>query len=131
MVILANLVAALHIAYFLFVVGGFAAILAGVRQGWMWTYNPWFRIGHLLAVLIILAEDVFRFPCALNVLEGTLRTTPANPSAEPDAVTGVLDLLLRHTIPGRFLDAMYWSLGVLLLLLMFLLPPHFRKSAGA
>lgn len=66
---LANLVAALHLAYFLFVVGGFVGILAGARQGWKWIYNPWFRIAHLFAVLMIVAEDVFRFPCALNALE--------------------------------------------------------------
>jgi len=45
---------------FLFVVGGFIGILAGARQGWKWIYNPWFRIAHLFAVLMISAEDVFR-----------------------------------------------------------------------
>jgi hypothetical protein len=126
---LANLVAALHLAYFLFVVGGFIGILAGARQGWKWIYNPWFRIAHLFAVLMILAEDVFRFPCALNVLETNLRTAPRNAVPEPSAVSGVLDVLLRHTIPGWFLDAMYWTLGMVLLLLLFLLPPRFPRRA--
>ena len=125
---LANLVAALHLAYFLFVAGGFTGILVGARKGWTWIYNPWFRIAHLFAVLIILAEDVFRFPCALNVLESTLRAAAANATAEPSAVSGMLDLFLRHTIPGWFLDAMYWTFGVELLLLVFLLPPAFSQE---
>jgi len=125
---LANLVAALHIAYFLFVVGGFLGIVAGARQGWKWIYNPWFRIAHLFAVLMVLAEDVFRFPCALNVLETNLRVAHGNAGSEASAVSMVLDLLLRHTIPGWFLDAMYWILGALLLLLLFLLPPRFRRG---
>ena len=103
-------------------------ILAGARQGSDWIYNPWFRIAHLFAVLMILAEDVFHFPCPLNVLETNLRAAPGNAVPEPSAVSGVLDLLLRHTIPGWFLDAMYWTLGLVLLLLLFLLPPRFRRG---
>lgn len=125
---LANFVATLHLAYFLFIVGGFIGILAGARQSWPWIYNPWFRIAHLCAVLVVLAEDVFHFPCVLNVLETGLRAAPANAASDPGALSRVLDILLRHTIPGWFLDAMYWTLGALLLLLMFLLPPRFRRS---
>jgi len=43
--------------------------VGGAREGWTWIYNPWFRITQLLAPLTVLAEDVFRFPCELNVLE--------------------------------------------------------------
>jgi hypothetical protein len=122
---LANVVAALHIAYFLFVVGGSIWIVAGARQRWPWVYNPWFRIGHLLAVLLVLAEDVFHFPCLLNVLERDLRS-----GARPSGVGGVLDVLLRHTIPGWFLDSMYWTLGVALTLLVLILPPRFRRMSA-
>jgi Protein of Unknown function (DUF2784) len=104
--------------------------VAGARLGWMWIRNPWFRIAHLVAVLTIVAEDVFHFPCALNVLESSLRADPANMAPAPDAVGGLLDLLLRHTIPGWFLDDMYWTLGAVLLLLMFVLPPRFRRRVA-
>lgn len=123
---LADFVAAVHVGYFVFIVGGFIGIVAGTRVGWIWIRNPWFRITHLLAVLLVVAEDVFHFPCALNVLENHLRATSAGVAAQPKAAGRVLDLLLRHTIPGWFLDAMYWTLGAVLLLLIFLLPPRFR-----
>src|ERR1700751_5910592 len=97
---LANLVAALHIGYFLFVAGGFIGIVAGARLGWLWIYNPWFRFAHLLAVLMVVAEDVFHFPCLLNVLE---RAARGNKVSAPGAVSNVLELLLRHIIPSRFL----------------------------
>jgi len=130
MEVLANLVAALHIGYFVFVVGGFLAILASARRRSGWVFNPWFRIVHLCAVLFVLAEDVFRFPCPLNLLEGSLRGSPASTVNPPGAATGLFDLLLRHTIPGWFLDAMYWTLGVTLLALFYFLPPRFRKSGA-
>src|SRR5436189_5361802 len=55
---LANLVTIVHLAYFVFVVGGFVGILAGLRHRKGWAYNPWFRIIHLLSVVIVLAEDL-------------------------------------------------------------------------
>src|ERR1051326_2969874 len=122
---LANLVAAIHIAYFLFVIGGLVFIAVGARQGLAWVYNPAFRLSHLCTVLFVLAEDVFNFPCPLNLLEGRLRATPENFASEPSQATGLLDLLLHHTIPGWFLDTMYWVLGGVLLLLMFWIPPRF------
>ncbi len=125
---LANLVAALHLAYFLFVAGGFAGVLIGAHQHWAWIYNPWFRIAHLCAVLIVPAEDMLHFPCALNVLESTLRTANANHVRATGIVSRLLDILLRHTIPGWFLDPLYWTLGMVLFALMFLLPP--RSSKG-
>jgi len=124
-------VATAHLAYFLFIIAGFIGIMVGARVGWAWIYNPWFRGAHLFAVLLVLAEDVFRFPCALNVIEGDLRRAPLAIFTEQDAISKVLDLLLRHTIPGWFLDGMYWTLGVVLLLLIFILPPRFPRRAGS
>ncbi|HEX5431022.1 MAG TPA: DUF2784 family protein [Bryobacteraceae bacterium] len=125
---LANLVAVVHLAYFVFVVGGFAVILIGAAQRRPWIYNPWFRAIHLLSVLVVLAEDVFGFPCPLNTLEGALRSTPTH-AGSPSGTGYVLDLLLLHTIPGRALDAIYWTLGVALLLLIFIIPPRFGRAA--
>jgi hypothetical protein len=49
---IADLIAAAHISYFLFVVGGCAAITIGVAKHWNWIRNPWFRLTHLAAVCI-------------------------------------------------------------------------------
>ncbi len=129
MEVLANLTAALHIGFFLFVVGGSIAVLAGMRhRAGTWIYNSWFRLTHLAAILVILAEDVFHYPCPLNVIENDLRSASAQAIASPSAASGILDLLLRHTIPGWFLDAMYWILGLVFLVLFFRVPPRFRRS---
>jgi len=64
--------------------------VGGAREGWTWIYNPWFRITQLLAALTVLAEDVFRFPCELNVLEA-LSVSAVRPQSE----------LSRQPIPCR------------------------------
>jgi hypothetical protein len=122
---LANLVTIFHLAYFVFVVGGFIVILA--RQS-RWIFNLWFRLVHLLSVWFVLAEDVIGFNCPLNVMESSLRA-PKTGGAEASSGLGyVLDLLLHHTISGQVLDAMYWALGAASVLLLFLVPPRFPST---
>src|ERR1700732_3675933 len=114
--VLANLVTIVHLAYFVFVVGGFISIVVGPARGWTWVFNPWFRIVHVLSIFVVLTENVTGWNCPLNVLEGSLRS----PGIEnPEASSGfgyVLDQLLHHTISERGLEGLYWLLGAASLL---------------
>src|SRR5882672_6177847 len=128
--LLANVVAAVHICYFLFCVGGLFAILIGIRKSWRWIRNPWFRILHFVAVLFVVAEDILNIQCPLNVAEWTLRSETGSAIAveATPGVGGVLDHLLRHTIPGSVLHIFYWSATALLIGLFFWIPPIFRQK---
>lgn len=122
---LADFVTIVHLAYFVFVIGGFIAIV-GRRSKWV--FNPWFRIVHLLSIWLVLAEDVIGFNCPLNVAESSLRA-PETGGAEASSGFGyLLDQLLHHTIPERVLDGVYWTLGAASVLLLFLLPPRFAST---
>jgi len=127
--VLVNLVIVVHLAYFVFVVGGFFCILIGARLGWKWIRNPWFRIAHLLSVFIVLVEDRLAVNCTLNVLESSLRSPGGEAAQAPAEPISVLDQLLHHTISERVLDALYWTLGPLLVLLLFLVRPKFRARS--
>lgn len=114
---LADLVRAIHIAFFLFVLGGAIALPAGIWQRRPWVWNPWFRLTHFAAVVLVLVEDVFQWQCPLNVLENNL--APVSPDSP-----GFLNLLLHHTLSEQTLDVFYWTLGIALLIALFLLPPN-------
>jgi hypothetical protein len=64
----ANLVIVIHISYFVFVLGGIVAIAVGPRRNWRWTRNIWFRLLHMVAVYIVVLEDIFHFECPLNTI---------------------------------------------------------------
>ncbi|MGH9645796.1 MAG: hypothetical protein ACRD4E_03175, partial [Bryobacteraceae bacterium] len=89
--------------------------------------NPWFRIIHLISVFFVLAEDIVGLNCPLNVAETSLRTTEYGRAEASLGIGYVLDQLLHHTISGRVLDDMYWTLGVASILLPFLVPPRFKR----
>lgn len=120
----ANLVAVVHIAYFLFIVGGMVAIVGSLRRHIPWVRNPWFRIAHIAAIYIVLFEEATGFPCPLNVLQWTFREPVTGANEASSGVGGVLDYLLYHTISPLALDIMYWSFGALVLVMLLLVPPR-------
>jgi hypothetical protein len=126
--VLANVVAFLHLAYALFVILGTIAIVIGPSVGWQWIRNLPFRILHVAAVYVVLVEEVFGIQCPLNVLTWNLRTASGGPEEATDGLGGILDGLLYRTVPGWALDGMYWSLGAGLLVLLYVVPPRWRRT---
>ena len=123
-ILIANLVAAAHIGYFIFVVIGTLAIVAGGWKRWKWIRNPWFRLGHVTAAGIVVIEDIFKLQCPLNTIEWNLRTSAGSAKEALGGAGALLDQLLRHTLPGSVVHATYWSLGALLVVLLFVVPPR-------
>ena len=70
---LADIVLVLHFAVVLFVVGGLVLILAGNLIGWRWVNSRWFRLLHLAAIAIVVAEAWLGITCPLTTLEIWLR----------------------------------------------------------
>ena len=126
----ANLVAVVHIGYFLFILGGLIAILVGTKKNYRWVRNPWFRITHFVAVYIVLFEEVTGLPCILNLMQWALRSSATGESEATSGTGGILDYLLYQTISPLMLDIFYWSTGLALLILLWKVPPRFRKHSS-
>jgi hypothetical protein len=121
----ANLLAVVHIAFFLFIVGGMVAIVAAIRSPVAWVRNPWFRVTHVVAIYIVLFEEATGLPCPLNILQWGAREAASGMTEASTGVGGVLDFLLYHTVSPLALDIMYWSFGVLVLVMLWIVPPRF------
>lgn len=70
---LADAVLVLHLAVVLFVVGGLPAIVIGNRLGWSWVKAAAFRVGHLLAIAVVVVQAWLGQHCLLTVVESWLR----------------------------------------------------------
>jgi hypothetical protein len=75
---LADLTVAVHVGYVAYVVAGEALILIGWGLGWRWVRNFWFRATHLLAIAVVVTEEVFGVRC---------RTRPWMSSRSPGSTT--------------------------------------------
>jgi hypothetical protein len=71
--ILADVVVVLHAAFVGFVVFGMVAIVVGLVLRWAWIRNLWFRVLHLAAIGVVVAQSAVGMMCPLTVLENYLR----------------------------------------------------------
>jgi hypothetical protein len=124
----ANLIAVLHLAYFIFIVAGTVAILVRPRPSWVLSWR--FRLTHLLSVYVVLAENLLNVPCPLNVVQWSLRSSAGGTTEAIGGLGALLDWLLFHTISGDTLDALYLTLGILLPLLLVVVPPNYSGGRG-
>src|SRR5260221_14609581 len=96
---LADVVLFVHVLFVLFVVGGFALILAGAGR-WGWVHNRAFRIAHLAAIVFVAVETLLGFTCPLTRWEDVLRSTGRE---ERSFIGRWLSWLLYYNLPeGAF-----------------------------
>lgn len=129
--LLADLVLLLHGALVLFVLAGLPLIAGGNLAGWRWVNHWWFRLAHLLAILIVVAESWLGIACPLTTLEIWLRSR-AGQAAPVDSFIGywLQRLLYYHFPPWVFVTA-YTVFGLLVLLAWWRFPPSSRRTPHA
>ncbi|MFP4078974.1 MAG: DUF2784 family protein, partial [Candidatus Izemoplasmataceae bacterium] len=71
--LLADITAAVHFLYLLFVVLAQVHIMTGWLFFWPFTRSFWFRTVHLLMVLVVSIQELLSLRCPLTVLESYLR----------------------------------------------------------
>jgi hypothetical protein len=122
--VLADLVLAVHFAFVAFVVGGLALIWTGAATGWRWTRNRRFRIAHLAAILFVMVEALIGATCPLTVWEDTLRGTAGNRGF----MSRWLHRLLYYNFPEWVFTAAYVAFALAVIATYLLLPPKNRRG---
>ena len=124
--LLANLIVVIHIAYVVYVVGGLVAILIGAWRGRTWIRNPWFRVTHLLAILIVVFEIFLKLNCPLTTWENRARAAGQQPVDGSAFMDRLLSFILVGNAPGWFIDALYYVFAVAIVATFFLVPPRWK-----
>lgn len=128
--LLAEAVLALHFAIVLFVVGGLVVIIVGNVRGWHWVNSVWFRLLHLAAIVIVVAEVWLGITCPLTTLETWLRAqAEAGVATDYNAsfVGYWLQRLLFYSAPQWVFVVAYTAFGALVVAVWFRFPPDFRR----
>ncbi|MFO0809991.1 MAG: DUF2784 domain-containing protein [Gemmataceae bacterium] len=128
--LLADVVVAIHVGYVAFVVFGQLGILVGLWRGWRWVRNLWFRLAHLLAILIVAGESLLDIPCPLTVWEHQLRVAAGQSSSGESFVGRLLHSLIFVTAPAWAFTATYIAFAMTVLATFAMAPPRRRGSQG-
>jgi hypothetical protein len=124
---LANAVLVLHVAIVLFVVGGLVLIVLGNarRRPWRWVNAWWFRLAHLGAIAVVVAEAWFGLTCPLTTLEAWLRVRAGAPIYGGSGfIEHWLQRLLYHDAPAWVFTLGYTLFALLVALAWWRFPPR-------
>jgi hypothetical protein len=122
--VLADVIVVLHFAYVAFVVGGMAAILAGIARRWPWVRNFWFRSVHLLMIAVVVVESLCGIICPLTDWEDRLREAGGLPAERGSFIGRWAHELLFFDVPPWMLTVCYVAFGLAVLLAFLLAPPR-------
>lgn len=129
--LLADLVLVAHFAIVLFVVGGLPAIVFGNRYGWRFV-NAWtFRLAHLAAIAVVVAQAWLGVVCPLTTLESRLRELAGEAAYETSFVEYWLSRLLFYDAPPAAFTAAYTLFALAVAAAWWRFPPGRRRSGVA
>jgi hypothetical protein len=129
--LLADIVLTLHAAVVLFIVGGLVLIFIGNRAGWRWINGWWFRLAHLAAIGIVVAQSWLGQACPLTTLELWLRGPTAGGGHASGFIAYWLGRLLYYQLPAWVFVLAYSLFGALVVLAWWRYPPARRGSGSA
>ena len=111
--ITADLILAVHTSFVLFVVLGLVLILVGGALGWSWVRHPWFRLGHLLAIVFVAGQTWLGAICPLTILEMELRSRAGDATYSGSFVAHWMETLLYYDAPMWVFAMCYTAFGLL------------------
>ena len=121
---LADAVLALHVAVVVFVVGGLVLIVAGNWRGWRWVNALWFRLAHLAAMGIVVAQAWLGATCPLTSLEMWLRAKARAGTYSGSFIEHWLQRLLYYEAPAWVFVLGYSLFGLLVAVAWWAFPPR-------
>jgi len=125
--VLADAVLLLHFGIVAFVVGGLALVLAGNLFAWQWVNGFWFRLAHLGAIAVVVAESWFGYECPLTTFEAWLRVQAGDPAYERSFIEYWVQRVLFYQAPGWVFAVAYTAFALLVVAAWWHFPPVLKK----
>lgn len=127
--LLADVVLVLHFAIVAFVVGGLLLVVVGNVRRWRWVNNLWFRLAHLAAIGVVVAQAWLGQACPLTTLESWLRVQAGSPSYSKSFVEHWVQRILFYDAPFWVFALAYTVFALLVIAAWWYFPPRTARRA--
>jgi len=124
----ADAVLLLHVAVVLFVVGGLVLVWVGNARGWAWVNHLPFRLAHLAAIAVVVAEAWLGVECPLTTLEWWLRAQAGESGHGGGFIAYWVHRILFWQAPEWVFVLLYSGFFLLVLVTWWRYPPRRRAQ---
>ena len=107
----ADAILAIHVLFVVFVVAGLILILLGKVLAWSWVRNPWFRVGHLIAIGVVVLQSWAGVICPLTTWEMALRAKAGEAVYAGSFIAHWLNAILYYQAPPWVFIVCYTVFG--------------------
>lgn len=121
--LLADAVLLLHFGIVVFIVAGLPVIWIGNALDWGWVNSWWFRLAHLVAIAIVVAQAWLGVVCPLTTLESWLRVQAGGTGYGGSFVAHWLQAILFYEAPWWVFTVAYTLFGLAVLVTWWRYPP--------
>ena len=128
LLLLADALLLIHVLFVGFVVLGLVAIYLGFFLHWHWVRNRWFRVLHLMAIIIVVLQSWLGLICPLTIWEMALREKAGAAVYAGSFIQHWLHQLLYWQAPDWVFIVVYTVFGALVLASWFIVRPASRTN---
>ncbi len=126
----ADLILLLHAGFIAFVVFGLLLVFLGGALRWRWVRNRWFRLAHLSAIAVVVAQAWLGIVCPLTTLENYFRRRAGQPGYEMGFIADRVRRLIFFEADWWVFAVSYTVFGLLVLASFWLIRPRWRPARG-
>lgn len=124
---LADVVLVLHFAIVSFIVGGLVLVVVGNLMRWRWVNARWFRVAHLAAIGVVVAQAWLGRICPLTTLESSLRSRAGSAPYAGSFIEHWVQRVLYYEAPAWIFALAYTCFGMLVAAAWWRFPPRSRR----
>lgn len=125
---LADVVLITHVAIVVFVVAGLVFIIVGNLRAWRLANALWFRLLHLVAIVVVVVQAWLGEVCPLTTFEMWLRTKARETTYSGSFIEHWLSQLLYYAAPSWVFTLVYTLFGLAVLAAWRYFPPRSKKK---
>lgn len=125
---LADFILVTHALFVVFVVLGLVATLLGRYWRWSWARNLWFRLTHLVAIGVVIAESWLGLVCPLTEWESRSREAAGGEAYSSSFIQHWLHEILFYDFDPWVFTVAYTVFGILVVIAWVLVPPGHARN---
>jgi len=122
--ILSDIVLLLHSLFVVFIIIALLLTVVGGFRQWLWIRNWWFRVVHLVGIVVVVAQSWVGILCPLTTLEMWLRGQAGEMQYDRSFIQYWLERLLYYDAPEWVFVVVYTAFGLLVIIAWARFPPQ-------
>ena len=120
----ADVILLLHVLFVIFVVLGMVLIFIGKIRSWSWVLNPWFRLTHLAAIAVVVAQSWLGLICPLTTIEMALRSRAGDNVYSDSFISHWLESILYYQLQPWVFVVCYTTFAAVVVASWFWIRPR-------